>query len=151
MDHFGLAVLIGLAVLLVVIGLVYVGGGVAESRRHALLRREGRSTKATLVRLRRSRLSTRAEVSFQAAGRTVTVTSTASRSVGRVARSKKLRPGGQVAVRYLPDDPANVLVDGFDTRTQPWTYLISGTAAIIGGLLIAAVTLPSLGWLFQLG
>lgn len=151
MDHFGLVVLIGLAVLLVVIGLVFVGGGVAESRRHALLRRQGKATKATLVRLRRSRLSTRAEVSFQAAGRTVTVSSTASRSAAKVAKSKKLKPGGQLTVRYLPDDPGNVLIDGFDTRTQPWTYLISGTAAILGGLLVAAVTLPSLGWLFQLG
>ncbi|WP_163570993.1 DUF3592 domain-containing protein [Fodinicola feengrottensis] len=91
----------------------------------------------------------RAVVRFRAAAdRIVTTSSTASRSTRRLASSKTIRPGRQLTVRYLPDDPGNVLVDGFDTRTQPWTYLICGAAAIVAGLLLAAVSLPSLGWDF---
>jgi hypothetical protein len=153
-SHFGLIVLVVVAALMVVVGLVYVGGGLAEARRYAILRRQGQATKATLVSLRRSGgYRMRAIVRFRAGGdRMITVSSTASKSARRVASSKTIAPGRQLVVRYLPDDPANVLVDGFDTRTQPWIYLICGVAAIIAGLLLAAITLPSLGWdIFRLG
>jgi hypothetical protein len=148
-SHFGLIVLVGVAVLMVVIGLVYLGGGAAELRRHGQLRRHGKATRGTLVSLRRRGYGSRAVVRFIAPGnRTITASSTASTSGRKLASSKTIGLGRQLVVRYLPDDPANVLVDGFDTRTQPWTYLICGVAAIVAGLLLAAISLPSLGWDF---
>lgn len=119
----------------IVLGAVFLGTGIDRWHDHQVIQQRGRPAVAQIAGVDKGGKGTWVQVRFTtSAGRQV-VTEVPDPPTGA-----RLTPGGEIQVRYDPDDPENRVTFAGDDQAaiSRWFHLISG-AALIGLAGYAAV------------